>query len=248
MTGNGLASQYGHDLAVGEAEIEETAAEIRRYAGRAMLEFASTVGRIVLERFYRGDVAAFHAHGRKDGSLRRLAERLDDDLHLSASGLSRCVGIHVVLEELGPLSRWQHLTPTHVRTVLALPAPERARVLAEADAQGWSVRQLEQAIQVERASPPDERREAEAFVRAMKRYDAELGPDGRLATGVRHVAVLSLEEIEDTYATVQRVRENLEKLHREMSLKRLGVMNARRRARHVAEGHAPVRSRAIGRA
>lgn len=55
--------------------IEELAAEIRRYAGAAMLAFADTVGRIVFEQSCGSDVEGWRSHGAKDVSLRRLVAR-----------------------------------------------------------------------------------------------------------------------------------------------------------------------------
>src|SRR5262245_29555318 len=113
MTGNGLASHNGYDLAVSESVIEEAAAEIRAYAAATMLAFADTMGRIVLERFYGGDAEAWRRHSSKDVSLRRLAAKLGDEAHLSASSLYRCVAIRSVLVRLGSATRYATLSARH---------------------------------------------------------------------------------------------------------------------------------------
>lgn len=126
---------------VSDAVIAEVAQTIRDLERAHKVSLVVTVGRLIVERLYGGNAAAVHARGPKASPLSRLAAQ--EDLPFSLPQLSRAVGIYESVAKLGPVDSWRHLTMTHVRTVLPLPAPERQTLLEKAEAKGWSVKQLE---------------------------------------------------------------------------------------------------------
>ena len=211
MTGNGLASHNGHDTAIGESVIEETAAEIRRFASTAMLAFADTVGRIVLERFYGGDLERWRSHSGKDVSLRRLAERLTE-VSVSAATLYRCVGVHRVLSRLGDREQWHHLTATHVRTVLPLPEPDQERLLRDAEASHWSVRDLEVAVRTTLRRPARGRPPTPPVERALRAIESYLAPDGLAFSETARAAELDPAYLSEIHARLVRAQERLDRL------------------------------------
>ena len=194
----------------------------------ATLAIACTVGRIVLERFYGGDVAAWHAHGRKPVSLRKLAERLNDG-HFTASGLSRCMAIHAALRPLGPVTQWRRLTPRHVAVVLPLPPSEQAALLRAAEESDWTAKELKEHARVHRPVPHRGRTPVPKFVGAVHQIVRMTEPDGAAFAEIARIDELSAEALLDLNQQLMRARANLERLQRAISLKRAGVMRPARR-------------------
>lgn len=128
-------------LMVPDAVIAEVADSIRQMHRAHGLSLVVSVGRLIVEKLYGGDTAEIHRRGRKDAALSRLANQ--PNLPFSLSQLSRAVGVYESVAQLGPVDSWRHLTMTHVRTVLPLPAPERQALLQKAEAKAWPVTKLE---------------------------------------------------------------------------------------------------------
>jgi hypothetical protein len=225
----------GLSVVVNDAVVEQAAQEIRRFASAAMLDFASTVGRIVFERFYGGDERTWRSHGAKDMSLRRLADRLGNGARFGAASLYRCVAIHLVLRRLGRSGRaddWTNLTPSHVRLVLPLDAPEQERLLRDAEAGAWSVRELESAVRARRAPARRGRARVPGFVRAVRRMERAALDESLMFQDLERAGRLDRETLEDLYRRVLRLREGLDLLQRALSPKR----HATRRDRDHGRG------------
>jgi hypothetical protein len=125
-------------------EIDIVVAQIKRLTRLATLEFSLRVGAVIIHHFYDGDTAAWRSRGSKTTSFRRLAQH--PELPLSPAALYRCVALFEMCERLNAASRWQHLTASHLRTVLSLPAARQEKVLATANARRWSVRLLQEEV------------------------------------------------------------------------------------------------------
>jgi len=76
-------------------------------------------------------------------SFRRLAEALDGAM--SKSELYRCAMVCQLCRRLPFIQAVAHFTVSHVEAVDGLPLDEQERLLREAEARRWSVRQLRQA-------------------------------------------------------------------------------------------------------
>jgi len=201
-----------------ERVIAEVAGEIRGLARRVELEFTCAVGRLLVERFYGGDRAAWRDHSSgKAASFRRLAENLRDDRGLCASALWRCVAIHDLVERLGGVAARQHLSATHFRAVLALPEPDQRRLLDEAAERSWTSRELEAAARgttsrVASRRPP-------SFVAAIRRIERVVVEQNLALKEIGRARELGPAATNDLYGRVMRIRERIELLQKALSPK-----------------------------
>src|SRR5580704_6459476 len=152
--------------------VEQTVVRLNRICKMATLEFALTVGQIVIEHFYLGDLARWRDRDpQKDTSLRKLARH--PMLPMSAAALYRSVAIYELCERL-QIRTWRHISTGHMRLVLPLSAIEQERLLRAAEAGGWPVRRLDEEVagiaHVESATRRDRggRRRISGLQRAMK--------------------------------------------------------------------------------
>jgi len=206
--------------------IAEVAAEIRCLAGRAELEFTCSVGRLIVERFYGGNRSAWrnHASG-KAASFRRLAAMLRDDCKLSVTALWRCVAIHDLVERLGGVVTWQHLSVTHLRAVLALPEHDQRRLLDASIEHGWTSRQLESVVGGEAPAPAD-RRQPPAFVAAIRRIERVVVEQDLALKDIGRARELGPKASQALFCRVMRIRERIDRLQNALYPK--GLMAERR--------------------
>ena len=128
-----------------DSNIDHFVEKLRRVCGRATLDLALNVGRLVVDTFYGGDLTLWRAHGKHHASLRTLARR--QDLPISIPHLYRCVAIYEATNWLPDFSTWKHLSVSHVRSVLRLPPEDQRRLLALADEGNWTVQRLDSKVQ-----------------------------------------------------------------------------------------------------
>lgn len=136
-------------LAIPDQVYDEVIEGIRAAWAKHGFALVQDVGRIVVEKFYGGDVGVMRDRGQKDASLRKLAEH--PELPMSAATLYRTVATYEVVNRLGGVATWKHLEPSHVRAVLPLPEKDQRRLLERADERAWTVRQLEEEARKARA-------------------------------------------------------------------------------------------------
>lgn len=144
--------------------------ELSALCRTSTLAFATSVGELIIRRFYSGDLANWRTHNpRKAASLRKLAAH--PDLPMTAASLYRSIAIYELTERLGVRS-WKHVSATHLRMVLPLHPDEQVRLLSDAEASAWSVRRLEHEVQ----RSPGQRieREDRGGRRRTSRLDAAL--------------------------------------------------------------------------
>lgn len=142
-----------------QEQLDALAAGIRAVSEQAALEVAVSVGRLIVEGFYGGDLVALRSRDPgKDTSLRRLAEHRD--VPYGASSLSRFVGVFELTERLGGVATWQHLTASHWRALLGLPDTTQKKLAREAQEGRWPVARLEAEVaalrstRIPRGRPP----------------------------------------------------------------------------------------------
>ena len=118
----------------------------------ATLDFALSVGRLIIADVYGGDLAGWRDRNpKKDHSLRKIANH--PDLPMCPAALYRSVAMFELCERLGTRS-WRHVSTTHLRLVLPLGKDEQVRLLRDAEANRWSVRRLDSEIaRLERPAP-----------------------------------------------------------------------------------------------
>jgi hypothetical protein len=206
--------------------IDDVVRELNEVHGRATLDLALVVGKIVIARFYGGDFTSWREHRAKEVSFRRLAARAETDLRFSASQLYRAVAVYELSCRLH-LENGSRLTMTHLRAVLGLPETAQTQLLTAAEAELWSSERIEREAAAIRQGL-DQRRgrpRAPAVVSAVR----------VLVKSWRHVAttceqhdVLDLTETElrSLYRALDEVRGQLERLARRLGGGPTGTRNS----------------------
>jgi hypothetical protein len=138
---------------VADSKIEYVVRELNVIGRAATLEFAWRVGKLIIDNIFAGNMDQWRSrNSRKHVSLRKLSRH--PNLPMSASALYRTVCIYEICERLDG-RQWKHLSTSHVRSVLALNIHEQDRLLRMAEANAWSVRELEREIQKTEATQRD---------------------------------------------------------------------------------------------
>jgi hypothetical protein len=220
------------DVRVTERDIDAVARDIGALGTHGGLDHAVAVGRLVIGRFYRGDPSAWRRRGRKDASLRKLAARLGPGGPMSPSSLFRCVASYELVERLGGMSAWKHLTACHVRSVLPLAEDAQRELLLRSERERWSVRRLEHEAARRRRSArargePSARRGRPAGPRFVREIEglARVVLEDRRFHDLERSAELADEEIRDLCAALFLARRRCDDLH--------GLLTARLRAREL---------------
>ncbi len=166
-----------------EHRIRRATARINDLVGTTGLQLALTIGRVVVEELYDGDLTRWRQRGAKEHTLRELAA--DPSLGISASALYRAIAIYELRARLPEHPLWERLSVCHVRAVLGLPEGEQRRLLELADRQQLSTQALEQAAGEVRANHKSSRggrprkprfaRSIEYAERALSDEDAVFG-------------------------------------------------------------------------
>jgi hypothetical protein len=137
---------------VPHADLEQVVAQLNAIGKAATLRFALDVGAIVVNNFYDGDLDRWRKRDKgKDTSLRRLARH--PNLPMSPPALYRCVAIYELCERID-ITSWKHISTGHIRLVLPLPPERQLHLLSAAEADRWSVRQLDAKVETEMRRDP----------------------------------------------------------------------------------------------
>lgn len=213
MTTNGVSSGSDTDT------VEYVVRRLNQICKAATLEFTIAVGSLVTEHLFGGDFTQWRSRDpTKAQSLRKLARH--PALPMSPSALYRSIAIFELCKRLD-IKNWRFVSTSHLRRVLSLPEQEQGRLLRLAEANAWTVRQLDEAIEArahqEGAPCPNYRggrkrrcRVSQAARRVAKSADAlkELlqSPHlfGELSEMVRQEVVTSLRSAADTCALLER--------------------------------------------
>jgi hypothetical protein len=126
-----------------ETKVERVVRQLNAICKTATFDFAMSVGKLIIDNFYSGDLEAWRSRGIKNVSFRRLANH--PDLPMSATALYRSTAIYEVCRRIGA-DDWKHLSTSHVRLVLPLPPNQQVRLLKRAEADGWSVQRLREEV------------------------------------------------------------------------------------------------------
>jgi hypothetical protein len=121
-----------------------------------------TVGKLVADNIFHGDVAALQSRGGRDPNMARLLAHTG--LEVKRSELSRSLRVFVLDDKLkgagvenGVLGL-QHLSATHFAAVLSLKFPEQKRLLLLAQRHKWPSRKLLERVEVARQKASAEER------------------------------------------------------------------------------------------
>ncbi len=140
------------DRAVPEVDLESVVGQLNAICKAATLNFALNVGGTVVRHLYAGNVEMWRNRDpTKCTSLRKLARH--PHLPMSPSALYRSIAIYELCERLH-IRSWKHISTGHIRLVLPLEPDQQACFLATAEAERWSVRQLDAHVDAAIRSDP----------------------------------------------------------------------------------------------
>ncbi len=140
------------------AAFDATLGHLRHLNRTAFLTYALEVGRYLIATWFDDDLKVYRDrrsphHGAFESLLRERREALAD-LNLSAYTLRNYMLANAVWREL-PESVRTRLDLTHLHLLATIPdSITRARLAHEAAEQRWPTRELDRAIEAERAPPP----------------------------------------------------------------------------------------------
>lgn len=215
-----------------DAVIDAVVTALNEHVRSAGLQAALTIGGIVIDQMYGGDVEAWRSHGEKDASFRKLSMRCrdveggDGKLQMSASSLYRSVAIFALCQQLG-VSGWKHLGVSHLRAVLGLPLDRQRKLLNTAEARAMTAEELEKKVAKLRKTDGAKRGRP-----ALPAFVKSIGALGRLvapAAGepdpfgdLEQVDALSAEQAEALWKTVAGVKRKCEELQAKLAPKVAG--------------------------
>jgi|SRR5690606_25196368 len=206
-----LRIDFESDEPAESVRLDEFGDELAALGKDVSLEQAVEIGRLVIERLYDGDLAAWRSRGPKPHSLRTLARSAD--MSLSSSALYRSIALYELSERLGGIGRWAAagLGISHLRLVLGLAHDDQRRLLDLAATHGWTVAELEREVVAARQrSPRPERRGGRPrlprFLKSVNRLRkaTEVGDEmfGDLDAAAE-MAPAQITEIRDVLATIR---------------------------------------------
>ncbi|KIG17316.1 hypothetical protein DB30_03373 [Enhygromyxa salina] len=200
-------------LSAGEPppRIDDLAAQLSELGKELSVEQAVEIGRLVVERLYKGDLSSWRGRGPKTHSLRSLSRR--SDLPVSSSALYRSIALYELSSRLGGLQRWAEagLGISHLRLVLGLPELDQRRLLDAAIHETWTVADLErEAVAARKRSPARASRGGRPrlprFVKSVNRLRKTAEAPDELFGDLDAAASMSeedLTEIRDMLATIR---------------------------------------------
>lgn len=193
-----------------DERIGKTIAELRKLTRGASLQFALTVGRVVVDTLYDGDAGAWRSRARKDHALRALAAR--PDLPMSASALYRALAIYELSRRQAGGQAWQHIGVSHLRAVLGLAEEAQTALLARAESEQWTATRLERETLAFRASGRQSggRKRMPGYVKSIRRI-FELSSAEALE-GLESVAELNAAELTELMQMLESARGQLDRL------------------------------------
>jgi hypothetical protein len=181
----------------------------------ATLDFALSVGKVVIDTLYDGELSAWRSRLRKDHALRALAA--SPDLPMSASALYRALAIYELSQRQTNVTSWKHLGVCHLRTVLGLPTETQDYLLTAAEAERWTVAKLEREVLCLRAQGRNVggRKPLPRYVKSIRRiFDLTL-PEA--LDGLETNQELSAEDVTELLSKLNHARERLQRVERILS-------------------------------
>jgi hypothetical protein len=173
------------------------------------LRLALSIGKLILDRIYGGNIALWHSRGRKDLSFRKLAKH--PALPFGPSTLSRAVGIYEISLRRLDLLELPNITPSHVRELLKLPSEQQDRLIDQTSRDEWSVRRLRDEVErLQGAEPPVPRRaQVPRFARILRTLALRI-EQAVLLQEVEQIQWPAAEETEELLRTARSLHQQSE--------------------------------------
>lgn len=210
-------SKRNEDL-LEESIIEEVARSVQEVVRDSVLSTAIEVGRIVIERLYDGEIAAWQEGGGRDLSFRKLAARLSEgpaSQEISAAGVYRSCGVYALEQRLG-VSALKHITATHAYAVLGLPVDQQKALLQRANDEMWSSRKLEGEKRSLRSGAGSRRGRPRlpAFVRSIRSFRKLLDQPDETFGQLELIDQLSQSQVSELRTLVSTMKQQCEQLEK----------------------------------
>lgn len=139
-----------------EVEIERVVTALRHIDRESAWERTLEVGRLVFEGVVAGNEREWRSRrGQKDVSLRKLVEH--GACPYKKSTLCSAVNVHLFVRLHPGTRHLPGITPTHVVQVLGLAPEQACGLLARAGRDGWSARDLAEAVRSARKAQGERR-------------------------------------------------------------------------------------------
>jgi hypothetical protein len=202
---------------VPDGVVDDVVRELNELSCKATLELTLEMGRIIVNRFYDGDLTAWRHSRAKEVSFRRLAARTDVDLRVSATFLYRAVALYELTCRLS-IGAHSRLTTTHLRAVVGLPEAHQAGLLENAEVDHWSTERLEREATKVRATL-DHRRGRPASPTLLRAVRKLVRSSKHIESAIedQDVQNLSDSELRSLYRAMDEVRGRLEMLARRLA-------------------------------
>lgn len=197
--------------------IEATVKEVNEVSRQATLELSLRMGKIIVDRFYGGDLGAWRERGTTDASFRELAAH--PDIVPSPSGIYRAVAVYELTERLVGVSGLKQLGVGHFRAVLGLAEKHQQKLLVTASEKGWKIDKLEDEVAAIRKREGDGRgRKADpGFVKGIRRIEKLLDGDEHWFDDLDKVDQLGPKDAERLWKTVTGMKIKCEELQNRLS-------------------------------
>lgn len=188
--------------------------KIRDLKREATFLFAGTLGRMVVDRVYGGDLAEWRKRKETDETFRALVARLkkEKDLGVDKSVLSRAIGVYELLERFHDLADSAHLKMGHYVTVLGLPEKVVGKLLANAAEKKLSVAELRIEAAKYRTSDGRGRRPLLSFVKNIQRIGRTLEQPGGLLGDIHRIDEVDDKTAQVLLATLDRLSAEVDRL------------------------------------
>jgi hypothetical protein len=204
---------------IDHATLDAVARRINALAHETTLNFAYSVGDLIVRELFEGDLALWGKHGTRATSYRQLAAR--SDLSLSPSALCRAVGIYALCERHGGPASWPKLSASHLQEVLGLPPSQQERFLRVAESEGWSSARLRAEIANER--PKETRGRPRGLLKTVRELETFLTETHESLLDAKGFAQLdhtTASDLHQTLSTLQRDLDALEMLLGDVPIQR----------------------------
>lgn len=200
---------------VDDEVIDQVVADINEVTRASLFEMALNVGKIIVDNFYGGELAAWRDRGKKDASFRKLAERRDCDL--SAANLFRAVSVYEMCDKIG-VTKWKHLQVGHFYAVIGLKEKDQRRLLEQAEKKGWQVQAVEKKAKAIRAKAAGKRGRPAlpAFVKTINRFSKMLADDSEAFGELEKVEELDEDDAEKLHQAVIGMKLKCEELQQKL--------------------------------
>ena len=160
-----------------EADLDQLVHDLGSLYAETGMSLAVNMGRLIIERLYRGDLKKWRSRRQKDVSFRQLERH--PALPFRASTLSRAVSIYMLSLRRGDVLTLRYVSPSHLHEISSLEPERQDELIARTESEHWSV----QRLRLEAGACTGEmgrrrRSQVPGFARCLRRLESDI--EGRI--------------------------------------------------------------------